>query len=659
MTQHCIFCKHADNEKLNEEKERWCKLTDHYVPALSCCPGWKPIELTAEEQAAAEEILALGKKGVAPVKQKKSTTHPQVSTVGSKRKPKIEPVLVRHDINRPDLTPFGHQKTAIDRYTSTNETAMNEIALFFEMGCGKSFTTLQIAQTKFKKGEIKGLLVIAPNDVHRQWFDELVFGVDKDHDGVLYQELQIDFEAQCVGGRGGQKELYPFQTEDLFKFVSVNVDTFSQPHKWEDIVFWANCDNYMIAIDEATVIKNPLSKRAQRLLYEFNDIKKRGKVIISSVKKHPVRAVLTGTPVTNGPIDLWAIMEFIRPNYFGRNYYSFRAYYGMFTKLTVESNYGSQRDIDVLLTEKTWQGIHNCQSYQEAQIVFGCSEDTYMTVKHQDHFIGPYKHADELRKLLEPVATFVKLTDCMDMPKVQYMERKVGMSPAQQAVYDSMKKDLLAQYDSYQATASSKLVVNLRLQQISSGFIMGKKTIDNGWDLSVFGDLSEASIDEKDLNPNEVVWIGESNPKLDALLRDVAECDKPLLILTRYSAEAAKIFELCKKEGYRTGMFTGWKIVGGIDAFKRGELDILVANSTKISRGHNLQVTHTTLFYSNTFSMEIRQQAEFRTFRIGQKHPCLYIDYSSAKVDEVINESLKMKKGLLEYIRGKDLKETL
>lgn len=658
MKHYCIFCNNADNDKVNEDKERLCKLTNSYVAALYCCPGWKPVEHTVEEQTAIDkerkDILSLSKNNITSVQQKKNVTHSQVSTAGSNSKFRIEPMLVRHDPNRPDLVPFGHQKTAIERYTP-----MDDIALFFEMGCGKSFTTLQIAQAKFNKGEIKGLLVVAPNDVHRQWFNELVFGVDKDHDGVMWQELQIDFEAQCVGGRGGQKELYPFQTEDLFKFVSVNVDTFSQPHKWEDIVFWANCNNYMIAIDEATVIKNPTSKRSQRLLYEFNDIKKRGKAIVSSVKKHPVRAVLTGTPVTNGPIDLWAIMEFVHPNYFGRNYYSFRSYYGMFTKLTVETSYGSQRDVDVLLTEKTWQGIHNCQSYQEAQVVFGCSEDTYMTIKHQDHFIGPYKHADELKKLLEPVATFVKLTDCMDMPKVQYMERKVGMSDAQKAVYESMKKDLLAQYDSYQATASNKLVVNLRLQQISSGFIMGKKTIESGWDLSVFGDLSEAAIEEKDLAPNEVVWIGETNPKLDALMRDVAECDKPLLIITRYSAEAAKIFELCQKAGYRTGMFTGWKIVGGIDAFKNGELDILVANNSKISRGHNLQIAHTTLFYSNTFSMEIRQQAEFRTFRIGQKHPCLYIDYSAAEVDETINTALKMKKGLLEYIRDKDLKEVI
>jgi Superfamily II DNA/RNA helicases, SNF2 family len=657
MERKCINCVNWCPDQKDADGDAWCKLIEVHTRPGGGCPGFKNPNLSEEEKQALEEknkvlsekvqqLLATPNK---PAPQKKERTHSQVVT---KRKFRIEPMLVRHDPYRPNLIPFGHQARAIARYEHEDD-----IPLFFEMGCGKSFTTLQIAQKKFLNGDIKGLLIVAPNDVHRQWFDELVFGVDVHNDGVFWQEMQIDFEAQCVGGRGGQKELYPFQTEDLFKFVSVNVDTFSQPHKWEEIVFWANMNNYMIAIDEATVIKNPSSKRSQRLLYEFNDIKKHGKTIISSIKKHPVRAVLTGTPVTNGPIDLWAIMEFVHPNYFGRNYYSFRSYFGMFTKLTVETSYGAAREVDVLLTDKTWKGIHNCESYQEAQILFGCSEDTYMTIKHQDHFIGPYKHADELKKMLERTAMFVKLTDCVDMPSVQYMERRVGMSDAQKAVYDSMRKDLLAQYGSYQTTASNKLVVSLRLQQISSGFIMGKKVIDEaGWDLSVFGD-DVGNIDERDLTPDEVIWIGDSNPKLDALMRDVAECDKPLLILTRYSAEAAKIYELCEKAGYRTGLFTGWKVVGGVDAFKAGELDILVANSTKISRGFNLQIAHTTLFYSNTFSMEIRQQAEFRTFRMGQTHPCLYIDYSCADVDDTINKALKLKKGLLEYIRDKDLEE--
>ena len=497
MERICSNCLKWDRSSVpNEEKSYKCSELGVYTRPKGTCPFCKPVGMTESEyQEELEEAEQLKQQAMSKLKEqpapvKKAGAHSHV--VAPKRRIAAEPVTVYHDNSRPDLVPFGHQQLAINRYKD-----MADVALFFEMGCGKSFTTLQIAQEKFRQGQIKGLLVVAPNDVHRQWFDELVYGVNKDGDGVMWQELQIDFEAQCVGGRGGQKELYPFERDDMFHFVSVNVDTFSQPHKWEEIVFWANSGPYMIAIDEATVIKNPSSKRSQRLLYEFNDIKKKGKAIISSVKKCPYRAVLTGTPVTNGPMDLWAIMEFVHPNYFGRNYYSFKAYYGMFTKLSVDTAYGT-RDVDVLLTEHTWEEIHKCSTYQEAYILTGCSEDTYMTIRHQDRFLGPYKHADELKKLLEPVATFMKLTDCIDMPAVQYMERKIGLSDAQKAVYNSMKKDMLAQYGGYTATALNKLVVNLRLQQISSGFIMGQKAIDD-WDLSAYADSLD-SLDNKILS---------------------------------------------------------------------------------------------------------------------------------------------------------------
>ena len=106
-------------------------------------------------------------------------------------------------------------------------------------------------------------------------------------------------------------------------------------------------------------------------------------------------------------------------------------------------------------------------------------------------------------------------------------------------------------------------------------------------------------------------------------------------------------------------LFTGWKTIGSIEKFKAGEFQIIIANTAKIARGFNLQIAHTTIYYSNTFSMELRQQSEFRTFRMGQKYPCTYIDYVSCDVDRTIINALHMKKNLLDYIREKDIKETI
>lgn len=568
--------------------------------------------------------------------------------------------VITHDSTAPvaereeevKVTLFDHQKLAREKFKDKNE-----IALFFEMGCGKTLTSMMIMCDKFKQGVINSLLVVAPNDVHKQWFDDLC-----NEESTLCQAVEqegVPCTGQILGGRGGQKQFYDFDDEDgKLHIVCVNIDTFSQPHKWEVIVDWVNKHKTAIIIDEATSIKNPSSKRSQRMLYEFNDvIKKRNTILFSGKKPNTqVRAVLTGTPVSNGPMDLWSIMEFIQPNYFGRNYYSFMNYYGMHTKLNVGTE-AQPRMISVLLTEKTWTGIKGCTDYAEAFNLFGCSEDTYMTVMHQDHYIGPYKHADELKQLLEPAAVFAKLVDCVDMPKVHYITKEVPMSDAQQACYNDMKHDLLAEYEGNVSTAKNKLVVTLRLQQIASGFIMGHEEVDpEELDIPCWADRD---LDEQyDIKPDEVVWLGDTNPKLEQLKRDVAELDKPMLILTRFSAEAAKIYDMLKDD-YSCMLFTGWKTTGSIEKFKAGEFQIMVANTTKIARGFNLQIAHTTIYYSNTFSMELRQQSEFRTFRMGQKMPCTYIDYVSCDVDRTIAEALRLKKGLLEYIREKDISEVV
>lgn len=644
---YCIFCKHCDKASANADKEMDCKLLNIKVTALRCCPGWKPIEYTPEEQAKIdakrEQLLAMSNNNSA--KTKPVTTKPKIS---KSVKTVTEPVETDYVEEEKQVKLFEHQKLARNKFKD-----LDEIALFFEMGCGKSVTSLSIMIDKYKQGKIDSLLIVAPNDVHKQWFDDLC-----NEDALLSKILEqehVPCTGQIIGGRGGQKQFYDFEDDGKLHIVCVNIDTFSQPHKWEVIVDWVNKNKTAIIIDEATSIKNPNSKRSQRMLYEFNDVmKKRNTVLFSGKKPNTsVRCVLTGTPVSNGPMDLWSIMEFIKPNYFGRNYYSFMNYYGMHTKLKLDTG----QQISVLLTEKTWLGIKGCKDYSEAFNTFGCSEDTYMTVMHQDHYIGPYKHADELKQLLEPVAVFAKLTDCVDMPPVHYITKEVPLSDAQKACYNDMKHDLLATYDDNVATAKNKLVVTLRLQQIASGFIMGHKEIDpEDLDLPCWSDVESA--DEYDVTPDEVIWLGDTNPKLEQLKRDVAELDKPLLILTRFSAEAAKIYDLLKDD-YSCMLFTGWKTTGSIEKFKAGEFQIMVANTTKIARGFNLQVAHTTIYYSNTFSMELRQQSEFRTFRMGQKYPCTYIDYVSCEVDKTIADALRLKKGLLEYIRDKNIEEVV
>lgn len=520
---------------------------------------------------------------------------------------------------------YAHQKEAFERFKDSSE-----VCLFFEMGCGKSATALKIAEHQFLCGKIDALLIIAPNDVHTQWANE-----------QLPQWLEAPYQCQCLFGRGGQKKAYTFDKNDALQVVCVNIDTFSTVNKWKDVVLWGNSRKLCIILDEATAIKNAKAQRTQRLLYEFNNVLKRGKTIIKSEVKTACRMVLTGTPVTNGPMDLWSIMEFIRPNFFCRNWYSFQSYYGMFTQMSL-----GNRMINVALTEETWKNIKRIQEYDEARVIFGITQDTFNIIHAQESYQGPYKNADNLRERLKEVAMFKRLIDCVDMPEQQYITRSLSMSDEQCRLYKQMADTYMAEYKQHVASALNKITVMLRLQQISSGFVFDKD----------FKNASEWDLPE-DIMPNEVQWIGKSNPKLDALYSDIQELTLPLIIITCFSAEAARIYDDLKDK-YNCCLMTGWKRVGTVEGFKSGEHKIMIANSAVISKGFNLQNANKILFYSNTFSLETRLQTEGRIFRIGQKNTCMYIDYQyKDTVDERIVKSLQIKGNLLNYIREVDINE--
>jgi SNF2 family DNA or RNA helicase len=581
----------------------------------------------------------------------KEIAHGSTKTVTkSKAKTKVREIVrgqapVSRD-NRTKREYYPHQREAIERFRDSSEAA-----LFMEMGTGKSATVLAIVASQFRSKKLDALLVIAPNDVHRQWAIE-----------QIPEWLDVPFDIQCLFGRGGAKEAYPFdENPDVLQVVCVNIDTFSTPSKWQDIVDWANSRRTFIVLDEATVIKNISAKRTQRILYAFNDVTHKGKQILSSQVKSAGRAVLTGTPVTNGPMDLWAIMEFLRPNYFGRNWYSFQAHFGMFTRMDVNG-----RAINIPLNEDTWKAIKGINSFSEARGIFGCSEDTFNTVHSQDVYEGPYKHADELKQLIMPIAYFKQLKECTELPEQLYNQRLLKMSPEQQTCYDSMCAELLAEYNGRQATALNKMTAIIRLQQISSGFIFDKDfdvTLDGSDEDHAHGTGDIVArlyglVEERDITPDDKIqWIGTSNPKLDALYRDIDESVKPVIIITRFSAEAARIFgDLSARMS--CCLMTGWKRVGSIEEFKEGKYQVMVANGNVLRFGFNLQNSNNMLFYSNTFSLETRLQTEGRIFRLGQENTCLYTDYlNEDSVDEKIVSALKLKRNLLDYIRSADIKE--
>lgn len=521
---------------------------------------------------------------------------------------------------------FAHQQLALDKYNHSKE-----IPLFMDPGLGKTLTSLSIAFEKYKRGEIDALLVIAPNGVHKQWATEEIPKWSED----------IDTTVQW------KKNKKLFFVEGKLNIVCTNIEQFSTKTRYLDYVEWANAHKTMIILDEATRIKNPKAIRTQRLLYEFNKVVKRGKTILSSEPKTVARAILTGTPVTNGPFDVWSMFEFLRPGYFGCNWYAFQNKYGMFYSILVNN-----RTIRILINEDAWQNIKDCDTFEQANVMYGVNLTTYDTIKNQESYQGPYRHLDQLKQKMLETALIVKVEECLDMPERVYNRKLLDMSPEQARVYRELEKYYISQYKDEKVEAKAKLTVYIRLQQIASGFISSEQL---------------PLEDQEDPPPNKITWF-EDLPKIDQLLNDIEEIigipEMPsgqCIIVCHFSAEAERLYNTLTHEGYKCCLQTGWKKVGSIDGFKKGNFNIMIANIRVISMGFNLQaLCHHMIFYSNTFSLEDRIQVEARIYRSGQKKSCIYIDYiMKDSIDMKVYAALKQKKEVSDYIRDVSIKDML
>ena len=530
---------------------------------------------------------------------------------------------------------FQHQKDALMRYAD-----QSIIPLFWEPGTGKSCGSLSIAKAKYEKGEIDVLMIVAPNRIHTQWALEQVplwLGKTWYVNGKQLNKTPIEMcDVVCEYKKHKNELAY---VPHKLNVKCVNIETFSTVSYYGKFVEYCNSHNTMIILDEATVIKNPKSKRTERLLYAFNSIIRRGRAIIGSTPLTKARAILTGTPVTESPFDLWSMFEFLQPNYFHCNYYAFCRKHGLFQTIEVEG-----RRISILLSEETWAKIH-LMTYDQAASTFGVTLQCYDIVQHQKHWEGPYIGMEEIKQAINKTASWVAIKDVHDMPEKMYIRKFLDMGDEQERVYKEMEQKFVAYYKDKTVDAKAKVTVRLRLQQIASGFITSMAQLpDDATDEEVLEWLADPP-------PREVTWF-DTKPKVDQLLQDLEELgSERAVVLTRFTAEAAMLYdELCKK-GYKVNMQTGWKKVGTIESFKEGKEQVMVANIRVVSKGFNFQAgCNHLMFYSNTFSLEDRIQSEARVYRLGQTKTCMYYDYLMRKtVDESIKARLEMKQGISDF----------
>lgn len=510
-------------------------------------------------------------------------------------------------------------------------------AEFCEQGTGKSKILIDIASNLYLEHQIDAVMIIAPNGVQSQWANEQI----PIHSPIPY----TDYVWEATNSATKLRELKEFTMNkaDTLKWFCVNVEAFSRDTHLNVFKTFLKFNRTFLVIDEATRIKNPTAQRTINITQGLSEVTKVGRRITSVSPLSVYRAILTGTMVTNSPYDIWSMFDFLDHSYLGMDYYSFKAHYGIERRINVPGSYKSYtKKITSKEIASVRQYLDSGKTVEEVARIMALSESSVMFLHNNRSVNAPYKNLDELKAKIAPVAFIVRKADCLDLPPKIYSKIYIDLTTDQVKAYRELCKNLTTQYEGVELNVLNKITLLGRLSQITGGFFPGQ--IDNAQVLTPFA----------------------SNPKLDALIDDLDECsDFPVIVVASHVAEIKMIYEKLKKVyeddriDYICGEIDREQRNEIIESFKRGDVKILIANASTIGTGYNLQVSHVQYFYSNSYSMEEREQVEDRIHRDGQKSDTVvYKDIVARNtIDEKILAILKQKKDLLEYMRDKKITE--
>ena len=467
--------------------------------------------------------------------------------------------------------PYGHQITALEK--SWNKEVF---AYFMEMGTGKSKVLIDNISMLYDKGKINGALIIAPKGVYQNWYDteiptHMVKHIEKE---VILWKATINEKQQNLLNK-------LFVADEKLHVLIMNVEALSTKKGLEFAAKFLRSHNTLMAIDESTTIKNPDAKRTKN--------------IVALGKHSKYRRILTGSPVTKSPLDLFKQCEFLDEYLLDySSYYAFRTRYAIMRS----ANFGGR----------------------SVQIVVG------------------YKNLPELSSKLEPFSYRCLKEDCLDLPDYTYTKRIIQLTPEQKKLYQQMKILALAELDGKQMTTQSAMVQLMRLHQITCGHF----TSDDGTIKEIKNERLSALIDILDEVENKAVIWAHYRHDINAIVKAVEKHFGKESYVTYYgdttNEERQNAIKQIQDPNSPVRFIIGTPQTGGY--------------------GITLTGANTMIYYANGYDYEKRIQSEARINRAGQTRKMTYIDIiAEGTVDEKIVKALIGKMNIASKITGDDLKE--
>lgn len=449
-------------------------------------------------------------------------------------------------------------------------------ALFDEMGTGKSKTIVDAMSQMFYSKQLDVVILVCPNQVKSQWANPEWGQI------VTHTPDDIPITISRIDASKPMHKWVVYNTEkdsgQSLYWIVVNYEALRLARIQNILSEIMSHETVAMVLDESTYIKN----------YTALQTKACTKLGLLADRRY----ILNGTPISKSPMDYFSQFRFLHPNIIGIDkFIIFRSHYAV-------------------------MGGHQVNG-RPVQVV-------------------GYQNLAELVNKIRPFYRRVTKEECLDLPKKLYQVMEVEMTEQQDALYKTMKDNLLAFVDGRLIVAPIVLTKILRLSQLASGFVTDHNEVE------------------------KLTKYLDGSPKIDLAVKLAQESDDQVVIFTMFAPEVVLLQKALSQAGLSYGeIHGGVKIEDrekSIKHFQDGNLDVMVCQIATGGLGIELSAAGLVIFLSNSYSYAIRSQAEDRVHRSGLKHNVTYVDILATRnkggqtIDHTIQKAVSTKKDVAEMV---------
>lgn len=301
--------------------------------------------------------------------------------------------------------PRKHQKETFD-ISKDKEY----FALLAEMGLGKTKMAIDNFTYLYDRKGVIGMLVAAPKSVYLNWIGE----IDKHFPEVIFSIAAYESN---MGKR--KKEALEYVIANRTgspKIMLINLEATRTKKGYDAASRFLRENRSIMVIDESSEIKTWNSKTTMAC----NNL---GRIAA-------YRRILTGTPISVSPLDLYAQFEFLKEGIMqSANYHAFSHTYAEIVRVDLGPGRPSFNKVT---------GFQNLQ---------------------------------QLQNIIAPHCVRILKRDCLDLPAKSYSTREIAMTKEQQKYYDDIKNLAIMEHDQGDLTVQSALAALQKLHQITSGHV--------------------------------------------------------------------------------------------------------------------------------------------------------------------------------------------